>query len=187
MARGRKPAPAAIKKAKGNPGKRKIGEDPKVSETSVSTKSQSSILSYPDWLDDDGQKVWDKLAPNLFALKLLTATDFETFGRYCENFSTWLKLRTILKTVGLIYTVETASGTVSRAHPAFLMAERLDRLLTTFEADFGLNPAERQRIFAARAVHPPGDLFNSKSSTDESKAVEEKPVNEETKIHGFLN
>jgi phage terminase small subunit len=67
-----------------------------------------------------------------------------------------------MKTGGDIYSIETASGKVLRAHPAFTMADRLDRMMLAFEDRFGLNPAERQRIMAARAnTGATGDMFGN--------------------------
>jgi hypothetical protein len=69
-----------------------------------------------------------------------------------------------MKGRGMIYEIETASGKVRRADPSFMMADRLDRRLEAFEDRFGLNPAERQRIFAQRAAVPSlGDLFGSRA------------------------
>ncbi len=79
-----------------------------------------------------------------------------------------------------------------RAHPATVIADRLERQLTTAEANFGLNPAERQRIFAARAaLGAAGGLFDDvpeqrKPSTPTRPAVPEQPK-ASGKLAGFLN
>jgi P27 family predicted phage terminase small subunit len=86
--------------------------------------------------------------------KLLTIADVETFGRYCRNFARWLKLQRELDTDGETYVSESQHGTLKRANPAFIMADRLERMLLATEDRFGLNPAERQRIMAARAQKP---------------------------------
>lgn len=153
--RGPKPEPAAVKEAKGNPGRRAVGADP------APTDEGKAKVAAPAWLKTDGLVVWQRLAPRLAALKLLTPTDAETFARYCKNFARWLKMQKRLDEMGEIYEIETASGTVRRADPAFVIGDRLERQLVSAEALFGLNPAERQRIFAARATKAPGevDLF----------------------------
>lgn len=145
--RGPKPEPAAVKEAKGKPGRRPIGSDP----VDAAVDAVPALIDAPDWLNAEGRSVWDRLAPRLVALKLLTQTDAETFARYCKNFARWLKMQTRLDTLGEIYEIETASGIVRRADPAFLIGDRLERQLVSAEAVFGLNPAERQRIYAARA------------------------------------
>lgn len=155
MKRGPKPAPAVVKEAKGNPGRRRIGADPVIAAASAGG------VSPPMWLKGDGLKVWNRLAPNVARLKLLTPVDAESFARYCRNLSRWLKMQDVLDKEGETYESESAHGKLKRAHPAFLIGDRLARLLETQEAVFGLNPAERQRIFAARSMtpDPAGDLF----------------------------
>ena len=155
MKPGRKPAPAVVKEAKGNPGRRRVGADPVVSS------SQTGGVAPPVWLKGDGLKVWARLAPNVARLKLLTPVDAESFARYCRNLSRWLKMQDVLDKEGETYESESAHGKLKRAHPAFLIGDRLARLLESQEAVFGLNPAERQRIFAARSMtpDPAGDLF----------------------------
>ena len=143
--RGPKPETAAVKEAKGKPGRRPIGSDP------AQEASHPVRVDAPDWLKSDGLEVWGRLAPRLVALKLLSVTDAETFARYCRNFARWLKMQKRLDDEGEIYEIETQSGKVRRADPAFLIGDRLERQLVSAEAMFGLNPAERQRIFAARA------------------------------------
>lgn len=147
--RGPKPEPATVKEAKGKPGRRPVGSDP---VDVVAADATLARIDAPDWLSEAGREVWNRLAPRLVSLKLLSPTDTETFGRYCKNFARWLKMQKRLDELGEIYEIETASGVVRRADPAFLIGDRLERQLVSAEAMFGLNPAERQRIFAARAA-----------------------------------
>lgn len=169
--RGPKPQPAAVKLAKGNPGRRPTGADP------VENGEGPAKVTPPSWLKTDGLAVWKRLAPRLAALKLLTETDGETFGRYCRNFARWLKMQQRLDKEGEIYEIETASGKVRRADPAYVIGDRLERQLVAAEAVFGLNPAERQRIFAARADGAAaglGDLFGQASAPQPAAPVRGK-------------
>lgn len=115
----------------------------------------------PAWLKADGLKIWQRLAPALRSAKLLTPIDVETFGRYCRNFARWLKLQKVVDEEGETYESESQHGRLRRAHPAFMIADRLERQLLAAEDRFGLNPAERQRLFVARAATGTGgDLFD---------------------------
>lgn len=167
MRRGPKPDPAAVKVAKGNPGKRRIGADP-----STTAGSAAGGVLPPVWLKEGGLKVWQRLAPNVARLKLLTPVDAESFARYCRNLDRWLRMQDILDTEGETYESESAHGKLKRAHPAFLIGDRLARLLEAQESVFGLNPAERQRIFAARSMtpDPAGDLFAPRRDADAASA-----------------
>jgi P27 family predicted phage terminase small subunit len=114
----------------------------------------------PKWLKKEGRRIWDRLAPTLQAAKLLTQADAETFARYCRNFARWIDAEKAIDKEGATYESESQWGKLKRVNPVFLIADRLERQLLAAEDRFGLNPAERQRIFAARAqTGVSGDLF----------------------------
>lgn len=168
--RGPKPEPASVKLAKGKSGRRPIGVDP-TAEEQAATVATAGQIKPPAWLKGDGLVVWNRLAPRLVGQKLLFQIDAETFARYCKNFGRWLKMQKRLDDMGEIYEIETASGKVRRADPAFLIGDRLERQLVSAEAVFGLNPAERQRLFAARATGSTGDLFTGQAAPVGKKAA----------------
>lgn len=143
--RGPRPEPAAVKEMKGNPGNRRIGKAPVDGD-------ELKAFAAPAWLKGEGLAIWKKLAPMLAQMRILTRVDAWTFARYCRNFARWLEMNKRLDDVGEIYEIKTESGTVRRSDPAYLIADRLERQLIAAEANFGLNPAERQRLFAVRAA-----------------------------------
>ena len=174
MARGPKPAPAAVKEAKGNPGRRRIGADPVVDAGIV-----VGGVAPPAWLKAEGLKAWKRLAPNLTRLKLLTPIDAEAFARYCRDLARWLKMQDRLDKMGEVYEIETASGKVRRPDPSFIIGDRIERALLAYEDRFGLNPAERQRLFAARSMtpDPATDLFGRRDDSPATPAPEpERPA-----------
>jgi phage terminase small subunit len=72
--RGAKPKPTALKFLQGNPGHRPLNEhEPK---PRVGCKK-------PDYLDEHASKVWDRLAPRLIQLGILTELDGATFALFC--------------------------------------------------------------------------------------------------------
>lgn len=184
MARGPKPQPAVVKEAKGNPGKRRIGRAPE-------TALQLGEVKAPAWLKGKGVAVWNRIAPVQVKLKLLTPADVETFARYCRNFARWLEMQDALDAGEVTYTVETASGVVHRPRPEFMIGDRLERQLLAAEDRFGLNPAERQRIYAARQVTPdPGlGLFADANAVRESDlaAKPADPAKPDKGVVGLLN
>jgi P27 family predicted phage terminase small subunit len=124
----------------------------------------------PSWLKGEALKIFQRMSPRLSGLKLLTEVDAPAFARYCKHYARWLDLQRRLDREGDIYEIETASGKVRRADPAFVMADRLDRMLLALEDRFGLNPAERQRIMAARAnAGAIGDLFGGQAKDAERR------------------
>ena len=167
--RGPKPEPAAVKRAKGNPGRRPIGDDPVIVQLQEGETAERALrvisVSPPKSLKGEALQIWKRLAPQLVRLKLLVPIDAETFGRYCRNFARWEKMQRILDSEGETYESVSQHGTLKRAHPAYLIADRLERQLLAAEANFGLNPAERQRIFAQRVANPASaDLFGGEGS-----------------------
>lgn len=153
MKSGPKPQSAAVRRARGSSRRPVVDDAP--AEMLV-----PGAMKAPSWLVGEGLQIWGKLSPVLAGAKLLTAADAMTFARYCRNFGDWIKHRKLLDKEGPTYSVQTASGVVHRARPEFLMADRLERQLLAAEDRFGLNPAERQRIFAARSASGVvGDLF----------------------------
>lgn len=173
---------------------------PRQRATSDETSAAGSI-SAPAWLKGEGLTIWRRLAPRLRAAKLLTAVDRETFARYCRNFARWHRLQQVLDEEGETYETETYIGAeegsgqagranrLKRAHPAFMIADRLERQLLAAEDRFGLNPAERQRIFVARAATGvTGDLFDQPTRRPGDPAAEAtQPAQPDDSPIGMLN
>lgn len=155
--RGPKPQPAGVKDQKA-PVRSRSRKTAKAAPPSAPAASSAA----PAWLKGESLKIFQRMAPTLRGMKLLTETDVPAFARYCKHYSRWLDMQKRLDKDGEFYEIETASGKVRRADPAFTMADRLDRMMLAFEDRFGLNPAERQRIMAARAnTGATGDMFGN--------------------------
>lgn len=216
--RGPAPQPAAVKKAKGNPGKRtgaKALDDQARLEAGAGlpTGAGSAVPSSegaggdiataevaaasipaPHWLNGDGLEVWNRLAPKLATMKILQHLDADAFGRYCQNFGRWVKLQKRLDTEGETYESESPHGKYIRSNPAFMIADRLDRALERAEANFALNPADRQRLFAARAAAAGAggaDLFGHPvgggGKADDRPAAGDRNTDQPKRAVGFLN
>lgn len=135
--------------------------------TQAETAAPSLAMQPPEWLNADGLEIWHRLAPRLVVMKILQNLDADAFARYCQNFGRWVKLQRRLDKEGETYESESPHGKYIRSNPAFMIADRLDRALERAEANFALNPADRQRLFAARAAAAlggGGDLFGNGGS-----------------------
>ena len=87
--KGRKPKPAEVREAQGNPGHRPM---PTAAHDVPGLKA-----SAPKGLPVAARRIWEELAPELGRMKLLRTTDFGAFSRYCEHLarsrpSRWWKL-----------------------------------------------------------------------------------------------
>lgn len=192
MARGRKPKPEAVRDQT-NPVR--STRKPKADAAQAAPVVTVGGVKPPTWLTGEGLAIWNERAPLLSQGKLLTEADTLSFARYCRNFGRWLKNVAVLDGENgetETYTVQTASGIVHRARPEFLIADRLERQLLAAEDRFGLNPAERQRIIAARLnAGGNGDLFGTPAAKREDDpaakpAPAAKPVMPTGPV-GFLN
>lgn len=174
MPRGPKPKPDAVKSQKAAVRSTRAARDlPAVASPALAAGEP------PSWLKKDGLAIWNRLAPTLRAAKLLSEADVLTFARYCRNFARWLDMQKAIDKGGEVYEIETASGKVRRADPHFLIGDRIERMLLAFEDRFGLNPAERQRIMAARInTGAAGDLFAKEADKrkDDAAAPASEPA-----------
>lgn len=191
--RGRRPEPNAIREQKA--AVRSVRKRGQFGEEGLN----SGVVRPPTWLKGEGRQVWNRLAPTLRQVKLLSDADTATFGRYCRNFARWLKMQRTLDDEGETYetetyghaegAAETPRGKLKRVNPAFMVADRIERQLLAAEDRFGLNPAERQRIFAARAqTGVSGDLFAGETKRPGDPATEPtEPAQPIENPVGFLN
>jgi P27 family predicted phage terminase small subunit len=195
--RGPKPEAAEVKSQKSAV---RSARKPRARAASDDAVAAAGGVSPPACLKGDALTIWRRLAPTLQAAKLLTAVDRETFARYCRNFARWHKMQTVLDTEGETYETvtygaggdsdgERPASKLKRAHPAFLIADRLERQLLAAEDRFGLNPAERQRIFVARAATGvTGDLFDQPARRPDDPAADPaKPAQPDDCPIGLLN
>jgi P27 family predicted phage terminase small subunit len=182
VARGPKPKPAAIKRQRASSGR------PVVEDALPVAPVSAGAIAAPTWLKDEALEIWNGRAAALTNAKLLTEADATAFGRYCRNLARWLKMQKALDETTEIYSVTTASGTVHRPRPEFLIADRLERQLLAIEDRFGLNPSERQRIFAARANSGgTGDLFDAPARPGDPAAKPTEPARPIEGPIGLLN
>lgn len=185
MARGPKPQAAAVKAQKSPV---RSERKPKVAPSGETVTVADGKGAAPAWLTGEGLAIWKRMAPGLRSARLLQAPDELAFARYCRNFAAWLKLRKALDKDGFTYDASTTTGgTLRRADPNFLIADRLERQLLAVEDRFGLNPAERQRLIAARAQHGTGGLFDAPPERPAGATPPAEPAKAMDAPTGFLN
>lgn len=180
MPRGRKADPAAVKAAKGNPGKRRI-----VDVSAAEVAAVIGKVTPPAHLSKEAREMWLRYAPELERLNFLRASDAPAFARYCEGLAQFWKATRALRKEPTVYWTETPHGKMRRLNPWFMVQDRLDRRLLALEDRFGINPAARQSIMYRLAQAPAPNatldlLDNGIKEPGDSEGVAESPV-------GFLN
>lgn len=179
---GPKPKPTAIRIFEGNPGNLPLNEhEPEPEEI-------ANIETYVDWMDSDcvymqlekfplhevAKLVWDKVAPELTRLGVLTEVDRYKFARYCETFARWLKMKAFIDRNGEAFPVYggqfepmydsdgqpilKADGSVQHQFKKYLkkmstfpqvaLYLKCADQLRKYEEEFGIGAASRTRIQA---------------------------------------
>lgn len=148
--RGRKPLPTHLKLLRGNPGKRRL-------QPALQILPPPAPLPAPEFLTGYAREEWERVAPQLTALRCLSPLDVASLRVYCETYKRW---RTAVETIsemegrdpvthGLI--VKTQSGGAV-PNPFVWIAQNAARDLIRFAAEFGLTPSARSRIHAVEAI-----------------------------------
>jgi len=140
MARmGRPPKPTALKLLEGNPGKRPLPES--------EPKPVPTAPKRPAWLTGEGKKMWERLAPQLEALGLLTQIDGEAFAAVCQCWKTFVECQRHLKKHGLTYVyINTLGAENEIERPQVKIGQKALDQFKSFCSEFGLTPSSRTRI-----------------------------------------
>ena len=92
--RGPAPQPTVITKLKGNPGKRPLNKH--------EPKPEIVLPHCPEFLDKDARKEWNRLAPILLRMKVLTEADYIALASLCQAYSTMVKAQVQLNKTGIL-------------------------------------------------------------------------------------
>jgi P27 family predicted phage terminase small subunit len=133
--RGRKPVPTRLKLMAGNPGKRPINHN--------EPQPASAFPSCPAELSLVARAEWDRLAPELGELGLLTNLDRAALAAYCGAYALWAEAMAAVQKYGTM--VKAPSGYPMQS-PYIGLANRQAELMIRLSAEFGFTPASRSRI-----------------------------------------
>jgi P27 family predicted phage terminase small subunit len=131
----------------GNAGKRPLnGAEP---------QPPREIPPPPEHMTADGRLAWDRLAPMLGQMGVLTTADAIALERLCGCYGEVRRLQTILEIEGGTYETKTVSGDfMIRARPERAMLGDADRRLRGYLIEFGLTPAARSKVRAEGGGKP---------------------------------
>jgi P27 family predicted phage terminase small subunit len=136
--KGRKPKPLQQKVREGNPGKRKLPEP---------LELDSGPLSKPADLPAEASALWDDLVPLLEHAGVAERVDRAAFSALCVQWARAERARAVLAAEGLF-----ALGSTGQLveHPGLGIERNACALFLRFAEQYGLTPAARARISAAR-------------------------------------
>jgi P27 family predicted phage terminase small subunit len=134
MKRGRRPTPIALRVLRGNPGRRPIAQGPVAPATGAVV---------PKWLSREAKIEWQRLAPELERLGLLTVIDQAVLAAACE---TWADVAWATREIRRCGRVVTAPNGTVMAHPAVAIQRGAMKELRAFATEFGLTPSSRSGL-----------------------------------------
>ena len=149
---GRPPKPAALHVINGNPSRLPDLEERLAREP----KPESGIPICPDWLKKDTVAFaeWNRVAPQLDALGLLTIVDGAALEGYCKSYSRWVAAEIQMDAAGaVIYKPgkkgkngEPSDSNYLAPLPQVAVAQKYLQICKSFMAEFGLSPSSRARM-----------------------------------------
>ncbi|MBB5154973.1 phage terminase small subunit P27 family [Saccharopolyspora phatthalungensis] len=132
-ARGAKPKPTALKVLHGDRSDRINHEEPLPPEGEVTP---------PEELSDDARAVWNRLAPSLIAVGVLTPWDTDAFVIVCESLARYKQATKLVNGSALL--VQGPTGFVK--NPALTVQREAETTFAQYGARFGLTPSDRTQL-----------------------------------------
>jgi P27 family predicted phage terminase small subunit len=133
--------PVAIKKLRGNPGKR-------AADLTAGVVLPPSLPSAPDHLPEAAKAIFNETAALLFAIGTMTKADAPGLARYAFNSSLVRQAHRDLATEPTF--VIAANGAVT-SHPSVRLLREFEPLLAKWETEMGMTAAARSKV----SVPPP--------------------------------
>jgi P27 family predicted phage terminase small subunit len=132
--RGPAPKPTALRELEGNPGKRALPKnEPKPDKGAVC----------PEWIPAEAKAEWERVAPELERLGLLTKVDSSALAAYCVAYARWRAAEEAIAIHGLTFMTE--SGYAAQ-RPEVGIANKAMADIRAFCKEFGLTPSARGRM-----------------------------------------
>jgi P27 family predicted phage terminase small subunit len=135
--RGRKPQPTRLRVLRGNPGKHPYNEK-------EPTPTVLANAPPPDWLDGEAKAEWERIAPMLGRLHLITETDLNALAAYCEAWATWKTATQQIRKWGMV--LKSPDGDIPKVSPYVKIAHNALLQMRGLLIEFGMTPSSRARI-----------------------------------------
>jgi P27 family predicted phage terminase small subunit len=132
--------PTALRRLEGNPSKRPYPKN--------EPQPDPSQPDCPEWLSDDAKEEWDRVAPQLNRLGLLTQIDRTALAAYCQSYAKWKHAEEFINQHGTTYRTvkEDDAGhkyIYSQQHAEVGIANQCLKQIRAFCTEFGMTPSAR--------------------------------------------
>jgi P27 family predicted phage terminase small subunit len=158
--RGRKPVPTVLKIARGNPGQRRLPDDEPQPSTEIDLAVPAELADHPD-----ASREWERIAPMLHRLGLLSEADRDGLVFYCSAYARWQEAERQLRRYGLLITAK--GNPYPMISPYLSISNKAQAQCRLLLMEFGLTPVSRSRVHLPKkqAVDAQRDRFFGPSSS----------------------
>lgn len=133
--RGPAPEPTALKRLKGNPGKRALNDS--------EPRPAATMPRCPSHLQGEARAEWKRVAKTLHQSGLLTQVDRTALAIYCQAWARWVKAEAQVARHGEV--VKSAAGNVMQ-NPYLSIANRAMKQMREMARELGMTPSARSQI-----------------------------------------
>jgi P27 family predicted phage terminase small subunit len=133
--RGPKPTPTALRILCGNPGRRPLN--------AREPKAAPATLTPPAWLKGVAVAEWQRIAPILHHLGILTEVDDIALAAYCQTYARWRDSDAKIDEFGPVIK---GKGGFPMISPFFTVSLRSLAQMRAFLIEFGMTPSARSRV-----------------------------------------
>lgn len=168
---GRRPLPTAVKKLRGNPGKRALN--------AAEPAPPVGVPQMPKGLGKVAAAEWRSIVPDLIQLGVLTKVDGKALAAYCHAFARWFQAEREVERHGIIVEepillMGEETGFVRlKKNPACNVSETAMKIMKSFLVEFGMTPAARSRvrIDKPKEADPLEDYLKKRSGSSDQTHV----------------
>jgi P27 family predicted phage terminase small subunit len=151
---GRKPLPTALKRLRGNPGKRPLND--------AEPKPPLTLPACPDHITGAARRAWIDFAPALQATGIGTAIDSTALELLCTAYGAYLDASAEVARRGAVW-LEKAEGDETPAFvysPFWRVASQEWAKVKSMLSEFGMTPASRSRLRVEASAGGVSDEFD---------------------------
>jgi len=136
---GPSPQPTAIKKLRGNPGRRPLNE--------LEPQPKFGAPPMPSGLSRYAKQAWKRMVPILLDMGVLTVADGDALMLYCEAFAQWKQAMTDIKKNGSYLKGKgSRNQDVMIDNPSVAERDKAWSNMKSMLTEFGCTPSSRSRL-----------------------------------------
>jgi len=117
---------------------------------------QKPVPDAPEFMSEEGRKVWEQLAAGLVAKDRLEPHHAHMFAAYCESVANFIAATHCLAMEGMYYETQTRNGKQQKKTAPWGLQQEAMGQMQRVGALFGMSPVDERRLGAGGQ----GDLFN---------------------------